>query len=91
MGRSDIAIEDIIPKGYENRIERREIVQRYGISDRLLRLMIAESEVPVVNIGNGYFIPTKKKKDRHIASIYKMQELARIKSIQKKLKKFKEY
>lgn len=92
MERTCIEIADYIPEGYNNRISRKNLVKRSGCDDRLARTLIAASDYPIVHADGGYFIPNKEDEtDRRKAEIYVLQEKHRIKMLNKKLKKFKDY
>lgn len=83
-----IKIEEYIPCGYENRVTREDLVRRTGLTDREVRRAIELSELPIINVGKGYFVATSSDIDKTCVKIYVTKEVARIKSISRKLKKF---
>lgn len=52
-------IIDFIPKGHENALTRRELVELTGIDDRTIRNAISNSDELIINLqdGKGYFKP----------------------------------
>lgn len=84
-------VEVFIPYGYENRVSRAYLARVTKLSDREVRLLIAEASAPIVNADGGYFKPGRSKLDRDIAHGYVLQEQARAKAIRERLKKFKAY
>lgn len=64
---------DFIPVGYDNRVSRIELNHMIQMQDYSIRRLIAKAslETPVVNDGDGYFIPDfNSKSDREIAKRY---------------------
>lgn len=84
-------ILDFIPKGEMNSVSRRELMQFTGRTDREIRQMIAKArrEVPILNFGNGYFIPTEQERDK--ARRWYRQEAKRARSIFYAAKAAKEF
>ena len=64
-----------------------------GISDRLIRRAIAESDAPIINTGEGYYTPNMEDPvDVANLRAYVLQEQARVQSLQDKIRsKFAEY
>ena len=84
-------VENIIPIGYKNAITRPILCKKLGITDRTLRMLIEQSNSPIINVGTGYFIPNPDNaKDMQLLHNYVASEQARIKSIANKLTKFDE-
>lgn len=81
-------IEDYIPIGYENRVSREFLAAQLGATDREIRKAIAEAQEPIINVGGGYFLPGDNEKDQLCKRIYIRKELARIKTLNNKLRKF---
>ena len=48
-------IENYIPKGHRNAVSRSYLSSVTGLSDRLVKREIEESEELICNIGEGYF------------------------------------
>lgn len=84
-------ILDYIPKGEENAISRRCLIHFTRKTDREVRYMIAKArrEVPILNFGNGYFIPTEQERDK--AKRWYRQEAKRARSIFYAAKAAKEF
>jgi len=79
-------IEEYIPTGSKNAISRDYLSKKLGMTDRAIRKAIAESDVPIINLGYGYFIPNMNDEyDRHEALVYCQQEINRIRSLQEKV------
>lgn len=91
MTSQEIEIEKFVPVGYKNRVSRDYLARITRISDRNVRLAIEKSPVPIVNADGGYFIPGNSKEDREKAKIYVLQEQKRVRAIQCKLRKFKDF
>ena len=74
-------ILDYIPKGEENAVSRQTLCKLTGKEDREIRRLIAKArrEVPILNFGNGYFIPTEREKGK--AKVWYKKEAARARSI----------
>lgn len=84
-------ITEFIPVGYKNRVSRQYLARATRTSDRFVRKAIESSEEPIISADGGYFIPGKNRTDQNLARVYYLQEKARIKSLQKKLKKYKKF
>ena len=83
-------ILDYIPEGRSTEpISRERLMMITGMSDRAVRNSINEAkrEKPIVNVGNGYYIPTDP--DDPNLRAYIMQETHRIREISKGLRKHK--
>lgn len=82
--------EDYIPHGSENAISREELCGWLGYSDRIIRRSIEEAitdrGVLIINVGNGYFIPTDSAEDRACMETYFRAESAKARSIFRRLK-----
>jgi len=79
-----------LPIGSDSKpITREELCQLLGASDREVRKEIckAKREVPVINVGSGYYIADDPE-DPNLKA-YIMQETHRIREISKGLKKHK--
>ena len=79
-------ILDYIPTGHEKAVTRAELIDRTGIKDRALRVLIhsARREIPILNLqdGHGYFIPDMNLlEERMMLRKYIKQEESRLKSI----------
>ena len=76
-------IADFIPVGKDNAISRSQLVKLTGLSDRIVRDMIAlgRRNTAILNLQNGagYYIPSES--DRADIERYVRQEEARAKSI----------
>lgn len=76
-------ISEFIPVGKENAISRSQLVKLTGLSDRIVRDMIAleRRNTAILNLQNGagYYIPSES--DRADIERYVRQEEARAKSI----------
>lgn len=74
-------ILEFIPYGRENAIKRQNLKDLLGVSDRDMRIMIADArkKTPIINLqdGNGYYRPKEKSELME----YIMQENARAVSI----------
>lgn len=81
-------IEDYIPVGYENRIPRWLLRDRTGLTDRMMRLEISRSPLPIVWADEGYFIPENTPTDIKHTQEYVSQERSRALSILRKMKKY---
>lgn len=78
-------ILEFIPYGRENAIKRKTLRDLLGVTDREMRVMIADArkETPIINLsdGQGYYRPnTRYDLDRYI-----MQEKARAEKILKNI------
>ena len=82
---------EFIPKGIKNAISREELCRRTGLNDRMVRQYVAEAaehgEI-VLNVGSGYF-RYGGKKDEPYLNEYLAKEQARVKAINRKLRKIK--
>ena len=79
-------ILDYIPTGHEKAVTRAELIDRTGIKDRALRVLIHSTrrEIPILNLqdGHGYFIPDMNlPEERMMLRKYIKQEESRLKSI----------
>lgn len=78
-------ILEYIPYGRENAIKRRTLRELLGVSDRIMRDLIADArkETPIVNMqdGTGYYRPKDKKE----LECYIYQEKARAEKILKNI------
>ena len=76
-------ISEFIPVGKDNAISRSQLVKLTGLSDRIVRDMIAleRRNTAILNLQNGagYYIPSES--DRADIERYVRQEEARAKSI----------
>lgn len=89
MENNGYVIENIIPTGHKNALTRKELCKKLNISDRKLRMLIEQSNSPIINVGKGYFIPNPNDtKDMNLLRDYISSEQARINSISIKLTKF---
>lgn len=74
-------IEDHIPYGYRNKIDRISLEIRTGYSDRQNRQMIEEAmlerNVKIANVGGGYFRPDGSPEDELKWKEYCFKELKR--------------
>ena len=81
-----IDILQFIPTGRENAITRRELVDRTGLPDRMVRKLIEDARLDhaIINdsSGIGYYVTENPME----AKLYKNQEIHRIKSQLKKIK-----
>lgn len=90
--REYIDISDYIPTGRNRTITRKELKKTTGLSDRLIRKMISESDKPIINIGDGYFIPDiTDELDVDLLRKYIAMENNRIQNLQTKMQKFNDY
>ena len=83
-------IFEYLPIGSDSTpITREELVRQTGESDRNIRLEIAKAKktVPVINVGNGYYIADDP--DDPNLRAYIISEMHRIKEISKGLRKHK--
>lgn len=79
-------VEGRIPTGRARAITRKELVALTGLDDRSVRLAISRSELPIINLGYGYFIPdTNDEVDMIEMHAYVSQEHARIASLSEKI------
>lgn len=81
-------IEDYIPLGYRNKIDRISLEIRTGLSDRANRKLIEEAMmercIRIANVGNGYFRPDGSPEDNLRWREYCMKELKRTSTQNKK-------
>ena len=85
-------IIEYIPFGADNAIDRIELMRITGLPDRDIRRAIhqqATDDTPVINLGSGYFRPTKD--DYEAVQRYVAQERRRACSIEDRLRKMKHY
>ena len=83
-------VVDYIPVGSDSTpVRREELCRLTGLSDRAVREEISElkREVPVVNVGRGYYIANDP--DDPLLKAYILQEMHRIREISKGLRKHK--
>ena len=83
---------EYIPFGAANAIDRIELMRITGMPDRDIRRAIhqqATEDTPVINLGSGYFRPTKD--DYEAVKRYVAQERRRACSIEERLRKMKRY
>ena len=81
---------DYIPVGSESTpISREDLVRLTGLSDRAVRneINMAKKDIPIVNVGNGYYVANDPDDPNLIAYIY--QEMHRIRAISKGLRRHK--
>lgn len=79
-----------LPIGKESKpITRQELVNLMGIDDRAVReeIRMAKREVPIINVGDGYYIADDP--DDPNLKAYIIQETHRIREISRGLKKHK--
>ncbi len=87
-----IDILDFIPYGKtDNPITREQLVQLTGLEDRAVRKAICEAKCkyPIINVGNGYYIPNDP--DDPNLKVYILKELHRIREISKGLRTHKKF
>lgn len=81
-------IEDYIPFGYRNKIDRVSLEIRTGYGDRQNRQLIEEAivkrRIPIANVGGGYFRPDGSPEDTIRWREYCLKELKRTSSQNKK-------
>lgn len=83
-----IDLNDFIPIGHDNAISREYLAKKIGVNDRILRKMIEVSELPIINLGYGYFIPDMENEvDVCELNKYIAQERSRISSIVSRLER----
>ena len=83
-------IFDYLPIGADSTpVTREQLCKMMGCDDRSVRLAInkAKKIVPVINVGQGYYIANDP--DDPNLKAYLMQEMSRIREISKGLKKHK--
>ncbi len=80
-----IDISSLIPVGYENAISRMNLCIKARMTDRKVRKNIEMSDVLIINLGTGYFIPLDEEES--LVKRYKYQEMARRQGINRKLQK----
>lgn len=79
-------ITEYIPTGHANAISRKMLAAKTGKDDRANRRAIEESDAPIINTGNGYFIPDPNDPiDMSEAHAYIAIERARARSIEEKI------
>lgn len=84
------SIYEYLPLGSDSKpISREELVRLMGIPDRAVReeIRMAKREVPIVNVGGGYYIADDP--DDPNLRAYILQETHRIREISRGLKKHK--
>jgi len=83
-----LRIEELIPVGRKAAISRKELGLLTGISDREIRAVIEASDLPIINVGEGYFIPDRSDDtDLAIEATYIRSERMRANSIIEKLER----
>lgn len=80
-----IRIHELIPVGQRNAISRENLCIKAKMSDREVRKLIEMSDVLIINLGNGYFIP--EKNERNLVRQYRHQELSRLLGNGEKIRK----
>lgn len=81
-----------IPVGREKAVSRKDLMKVTGLPDRVIRRMISESAEPIINIGDGYFIPdVTNENDMDFLRKYVQMENNRIHRLQVKMQKFEDY
>lgn len=85
-------IENLIPKGYENRVTREFLHELTGLSDRKLRKEIetAADRVLIVSCDGGYFRRNDERDDPYIREYY-LKEVSRFRSQRKKIAQLRKY
>lgn len=88
-----IDLEQFIPVGHENAVSRKWLSSITGSSDRVVRRAIEVSELPIINMGYGYYIPDMENEvDRSEMQSYIAQERSRMRAIENRLdRKFGEF
>ena len=87
-----IAIEDFIPKGYENRVSRTYLHQILHMPDRVVRESIADAQdrgVLIVSYDGGYFRRKDASDDPYIEAYIGMEN-RRFESMSHKNKRLRE-
>lgn len=80
-------IAGFIPTGHENAISREMLEMKTGEKDRMIRRYIAESDAPIINSGEGYYIPDMNDPvDEANLRAYVLQEQARVRTLQEKIR-----
>lgn len=79
-------ILDYIPTGHKNAVTRKELCERTGLNDRVVRFAIAKArrDMPILNMQDscGYFIPDMNlEEERTMLKRFVQQETSRLKSI----------
>ena len=72
--RKYLDIASLVPVGHANAISRGNLCIRARMTDREVRRFIELSDVLIVNLGTGYFIPGEG--EEHLVRQYRRQELA---------------
>lgn len=78
-------IAALVPVGYKNAISRENLCIKARMSDRDVRKLIELSDVLIINLGTGYFIPADN--ETRLVRQYRKQELSRLKGNNRKIKK----
>lgn len=76
----EVNIENYIPHGAVFAVSRNDLIALTGLTDRVIRLAIADAVdrgVPIVNVGCGYFIADGSREDKLAANVYIRKELSR--------------
>lgn len=79
-------IKDCLREGADHAVSRAALREWTGFDDRTVRDAIADlkMEIPVINVGGGYFIPTEEDAEE-IKTYYRAQQSREV-SIRKSLK-----
>lgn len=80
-------IMEYIGEGRSAAVTRKELCSRTGLSDRHIRGLIeaAKEKYPIINVGEGYFLPTEE--DSALLTHYINEEYAKAMKIIKGLKR----
>ena len=89
----EIKIEDYIPFGHENKVTRKYLVAVTGMTDREVRLGIANARINrrVMIVPNkGYFRPrTHDTTDAHLMQVFIAQEVQRKKTLEEAIENYR--
>ncbi len=81
-------LETLIPVGHDNPVTRQQLIKKTGLPDRLIRSAIEHSDLPIINVGNGYYIVDKDDEvDLAEQAEYIADERSRIRAIEEKLRR----
>lgn len=90
---AEVLIENFIFSGYEKAVNREYLISRTGLNDREIRRMISEAvkyrNVPIVNVGSGYFIYDGSSRDKEALERYYARESRKARSIFDRLQTIK--
>ena len=86
-------LESIIPVGRNRAVSRETLCKIMNADDRVVRSLISYSSKPIINLGEGYFVPDMDDyEDVRLLGVYVAKEQERIHSLTEKLnRKFSEY